>query len=104
MNSILQKFHACIRTKKWPRNIDQSINDSSHRIMKEMQLFMVERSALHINCHGIENLSYLFENRCLITIEGGEMPLAYCSVSIEPLLFDRCFKVFSRHFATVKVL
>ena len=37
-------------------NIDQSINDSSHRILKEMQLLMDERYPLYINCHGIENL------------------------------------------------
>ena len=44
-------------------NIDQSINDFSHRIMKEMQLLMGERYPLGINCLGIENLSYLFENQ-----------------------------------------
>ena len=48
--------------------------------MKEMQLLMGERSPLYINCHGIENLSYLFENRCIIALEGGETPVAYCSV------------------------
>ena len=46
-------------------NIDQSINDFSHRIMKEMQLLTGERYPLGINCLGTENLSYLFENRCL---------------------------------------
>ena len=61
-------------------NIDQFINDFSHRIMKEMQLLMGERYSLYINCHGIENLSYLFENQCLITLEGCETPMAYCSV------------------------
>ena len=60
--------------------MDQSINDSSHRIMKEMQFLMGERYPPHINCHGIENLPHLFGNRCLITLEGGEMPVAYCSV------------------------
>ena len=55
-------------------NIDQFINDFSDRIMNEMQLLMGERYALYINYHGIENLSYLFENRCLITLKGGETP------------------------------
>ena len=62
------------------QNIDQFINDLSHRIMKEMQLLMGERYPLGINFLGIENLSYSFENRCLITLEGGEMPMAYCSI------------------------
>ena len=62
------------------QNIDQSINDSSYGIMKEMQLLMGERYPLYINCHGIENLLYLFENRCLINLEGGEAPMAYCSM------------------------
>ena len=63
-----------------PENIDQSINDFSHRIMKEMQVLLGERYPLGINCLGIENLSYLFENQCSITIEGGETPMAYCSI------------------------
>ena len=42
------------------QNIDHLINDLLHRIMKEMQLLMGERYPLYINCHGIENLSYLF--------------------------------------------
>ena len=42
--------------------INQSINDSSRRKMKEMQLLMGERYPPDINCHGIENLPYLFEN------------------------------------------
>ena len=67
-------------TEKWPKNIDKCINDFSHRIMKEMQLFMGERYHLGINCLGIENLSYLFENQCLITLEEGETPMAYCSI------------------------
>ena len=61
-------------------NIDQGINDFSQRIMKEMQLLMGERYPLGINCLGIENLSYLFENRCLITLEGGEALMASCSI------------------------
>ena len=61
-------------------NIDQFINDFSHRIMKEMQFVMGERYSLYINCHGIENLPYLFENRCPITLEGGETPMVYCSL------------------------
>ena len=65
---------------KMAQNIDQFINDLSHRIMKEMQLLMGERYPLGINFLGIENLSYLFENRCLITLEGGETPMAYCSI------------------------
>ena len=76
VNSTLQKFHACKMTNK----IDQFINDFSHRIMKEMQLLMGERYPLGINCIGIENLLHLFENRCLTTLEGGETPMAYCSI------------------------
>ena len=60
-------------TEKWPKT---SINS----IMKEMQLFVGERCHLGINCLGIENLSYLFENQCLITLEEDEMPMAYCSI------------------------
>ena len=56
------------------------MSDFSYRIMKEMQLLMGERYPLYINCHGIENLWYLFENRCLTTLEGGETPNAYFSV------------------------
>ena len=56
-------------------NSDQSINNSSHRIMKEMQLLMGERYASFINCHRIENLPNLFENRCLITLEEVRRPL-----------------------------
>ena len=44
-----------------------------------MQILMGERYPPDINCHGIENLPYLFENRCLITLEGDETPIAYCS-------------------------
>ena len=62
------------------QNIDQCINDFSHKIMKEMQLLMGERYPLAINCLGIENLSHLFENRCLIALEGGETPMVYCSI------------------------
>ena len=62
------------------QNIDKFINDLSHRIMKEMQLLMGERYPLGINFLGIENISCLFENRCLITLEGGETPMAYCSI------------------------
>ena len=54
------------------QNIDQFINDLLHRIMKEMQLLMGERHSLGIKILGIENLSYVFENRCLITLEEGE--------------------------------
>ena len=62
------------------QNIDQCINDLSHRIMKEMQLLVDERYPLGINFLGIENLSYLFENRCLIALEGDKTPMAYCSI------------------------
>ena len=86
------------------QNIDQFINDLSHRIMKEMQLLMGEKYPLGINFLGIENLSYLFENRCLITLEGGETPMAYCSIRIESLRFDQCFRPFFRDFATMKFL
>ena len=56
------------------------MNDFTHRIMKEMQLLMGERYPLGINCLGITNLPHLFENQCLITLEGGETPIAYCSI------------------------
>ena len=62
------------------QNIDQFINDLSHGIMKEMQLLMGERYPQGINLLGIENLSHLLENRCLITLEGGVTPMAYCSI------------------------
>ena len=62
------------------QNIDQFINEFLHRITKEMQLLVGNRYPLYINGHGIENLSYSFENRCLITLEGGETLMAYCSV------------------------
>ena len=62
------------------QNIDQCINDFSHRIVKEMHLPMGERYPLGINFLGIENLSYLFENRCLITLEGVETSMAYRSI------------------------
>ena len=61
-------------------NIDQSINDFSDRILKEMQFLMGERYPIGINCLGIENLSHLFANQCLIALEGGETPMAYCSI------------------------
>ena len=62
-------------TEKWPKTSINAINDFSHRIMKEMQFLMGERYPLYMNCHGIENLSYLFENQFLITLEGGETPM-----------------------------
>ena len=62
------------------QNNDQFINDFSHRIMKEMQLLMDERYPVGINCLGIENLLHLFESRCLITVEGSETPMVYCSI------------------------
>ena len=65
---------------KMAQNIDQWINDFSHKIIKEMQFLMGERYPLGINFLGIENLSHLFENRCLIALEGGETPMAYCSI------------------------
>ena len=77
------------------QNIDQCMNDFLQRIMKEMQLLMGERYPLYFNCNWIENLLYLFENRCLITLEGGETPMAYCSASIESLRFDQCLGPFS---------
>ena len=52
--------------------------------MKEMQLLMAGRYHPYINCHRIENLLYLFENRCLITLEGGQAALAYCLVWMNP--------------------
>ena len=62
------------------QNINQCINDLSHRIMKEMQLLMGEGYPLGIDFLGIENPSYVFENRCVITLEGGETLMAYCSI------------------------
>ena len=62
------------------QNIDEFINDFLHRITKEMQLLMGERYPLGINCLGIENLLYLFENGRLITLEGRETLMTYCSV------------------------
>ena len=56
-------------TEKGPLNIDQIMNDPSHRSIKKMQLFVGERHPLHINRHWIENLCYLFENRCHITLQ-----------------------------------
>ena len=57
--------------------------------MKEMQLLMGERNPLGINCLGIENLLFLFENRCLITLEGGGTLMAYCSIwNAHGLLFE----------------
>ena len=85
-------------------NIDQSIIESSHRIMNEMQFLMGGRYPPDINCHGSENLPYVFEYRCLITLEEGETPIAYCSVLIESSRFDQCFKLFFRHFATMEFL
>ena len=55
-----------------------------------MQLLIDERYPPHTNCHVVENLPYLFENRCHITLEGGETPIAYFSVSLQ---FDQCFAV-----------
>ena len=72
--------------------------------MKEMQLLMGERYPLGINCHGIENLSYLFENRCRLTLEGGETPMAYLFDLNRVLIFDQRFMPFSRHFAKMKFL
>ena len=43
---------------KMAQNIDQFMNDFSHRTMEEMQILMSERYPLYINCHGIENLSF----------------------------------------------
>ena len=48
--------------------------------MNEMKFLMGERYSPHINGHGIEDLSYLFENRCFLTLEAGETLIACCSV------------------------
>ena len=40
----------------------------------------------------------------LITLEGGQMPMAYCSILIESLRFGQCFRPIFRHFATMKFL
>ena len=75
-------FFQCLTSTRniGKKNIDQSIKDSSHKIMKEMQLLSGKRYPPHIICHEIESLSHLFQNRCLITLEGGETPIAYCSL------------------------
>ena len=62
------------------QNIDQCISDLAHRIMKEIQLLIGERYPQGINFLGTENLSYVFEDRCLITLEGSETLMAYCSI------------------------
>ena len=72
---------------------NQSINDYLHRTMKGMQLLMGERYPLHINCRGIEIFPYLFEIRCLITLEGGDL---------SPYDLINIFGSFSSHFATMK--
>ena len=46
---------------------------------------MDERYPLHIYYHGTEDLQHLFENLCLIALERGETPFAYCSVGKESL-------------------
>ena len=46
---------------------------------------MGERYPPDINCREIENLPYLFENRCLTTLERGETLIAYCFVLIDLL-------------------
>ena len=40
---------------------------------------MGERYPPDIDCHEIEKLPYLFENRCLTTLERGETLIACCS-------------------------
>ena len=74
------KISWLIDYRKMAQNIDLCINDFSHKIIKEMQFLMGERYPLGINFLGIENLSHLFENRYLIALEGGEAPMAYCSI------------------------
>ena len=76
----LTKISWLIDYWKMAQNIDQCINDFSDKIIKEMQFLMGERYPLGINFLGIENLSHLFENRYLIALEGGETPMAYCSI------------------------
>ena len=51
---------------KIAKNIDQCINDFSHKMIKEMQFLLGERYPLGINFLRIENLLHLFENQCLI--------------------------------------
>ena len=46
------------------QNIDQCINDFSHRIMKEMQLLMGERYPLYIYCHGFVRCESLRFDQC----------------------------------------
>ena len=62
-----------------------------------MQLFVGERYPLHIYCHRITNLKYLFDNWCLITLERDETPIGNCSVFGESLQFDQCFRHFFSH-------
>ena len=47
---------------------------------------MGDRDPLHIYCHVIDNILYLFENICLITLERGEMLL--CIVLFEESCYD----------------
>ena len=49
--------------------------------MKEMQLQMGERYPLHINSQGIENLSYSFENLCLLREVKRPFPIVRCELS-----------------------
>ena len=53
----------------------KSHNNSSHRTITNMQFLIVERHPVHIYCHGIERLVFLFANLCVISLERGERPL-----------------------------
>ena len=74
------------------------IKDTS---LKKTHLFMVERYPLYSYCHGTADLWYLFETRCPVTPERGEMPIAYCSVKEGSLQFDQLLRPFYSYFATI---
>ena len=62
------------------KNIDEIIKDSSHRATKKTQFLIGERYHLHIGYNVVENLQYLLESLCLMTLERGETPIVYCPV------------------------
>ena len=84
-----------------PKCLYDDDEDFMHRTIKKMQLLKGKSCPLYIYCHGIEKPQYLFENLRFITVERGERPIAYCSARRESLRFDRCFRPFFSHFATM---
>ena len=41
------------------KNINLIIKESSHRLIKKMQLFMGKTHPVHTHCNGMENLGYI---------------------------------------------